>query len=154
MSTRNIVIFTTLAVVVLGNLMVYSTEIHQGSGYFIRQSIASGIGLGGIAASSLLSADGFANEKSTNPLAPKQPHFPGKAKNVIFLYMYGGPSHVDTFDYKPELQMRDGQSINIEMRRLDVKKETLANLEGYEGLIEAIATASIEKMNKAIAKSK
>src|SRR5260221_14056473 len=38
-----------------------------------------------------------------NPLAPKQPHFPAKAKRVIFLIMRGGPSHVDTFDYKPKL---------------------------------------------------
>jgi len=39
-----------------------------------------------------------------NPLAPKAPHFMGKAKRVIFLSMRGGPSHVDTFDYKPQLQ--------------------------------------------------
>lgn len=39
-----------------------------------------------------------------NPLAPKPSHFPAKAKRVIFLCMRGGPSHVDTFDYKPQLQ--------------------------------------------------
>ena len=39
----------------------------------------------------------------TNPLAPKRPHFPAKAKNVIFLYMSGGTSHLDTFDFKPQL---------------------------------------------------
>jgi len=38
-----------------------------------------------------------------NPLAPKQPHLPQRAKRVIFLFMQGGPSHLDTFDYKPEL---------------------------------------------------
>ena len=38
-----------------------------------------------------------------NPLAPRAPHFPGKAKRVIFLYMSGGTSHMDTFDYKPKL---------------------------------------------------
>ena len=36
-----------------------------------------------------------------NPLAPRPPHFPARAKRVIFLTMRGGPSHVDTFDYKP-----------------------------------------------------
>lgn len=41
-----------------------------------------------------------------NPLAPKQPHFPARAKNVIMLFMNGAPSHVDTFDYKPELNRR------------------------------------------------
>ncbi len=40
---------------------------------------------------------------SKNPLAPKEPHFPARAKRVIFLCMQGGPSHVDTFDYKPQL---------------------------------------------------
>jgi len=46
-----------------------------------------------------------------NPLAPKKPHAAPKAKRVIFLFMRGGPSQVDTFDYKPELQKRDGQEI-------------------------------------------
>lgn len=45
----------------------------------------------------------------TNPLAPKKPHFPAKAKRVIFLCMDGGPSHVDTFDYKPRLAADDGK---------------------------------------------
>ena len=39
-----------------------------------------------------------------NPLAPKDPHFTPKATNVIFLYMYGGPSHIDTFDHKPKMK--------------------------------------------------
>lgn len=49
---------------------------------------------------------------STNPLAPKPTHFPAKAKHVIFLSMAGGPSHVDTFDYKPKLQADDGKSFS------------------------------------------
>ncbi len=53
-------------------------------------------------------ADGTA--ASTNPLAPKKAHFPAKAKRVIFLCMDGGPSHVDTFDYKPKLTADDGKS--------------------------------------------
>jgi hypothetical protein len=48
-----------------------------------------------------------------NPLAPKAPHFPAKAKAVIFLYMYGGPSHIDTFDYKPTMYGRDNQTIEV-----------------------------------------
>lgn len=43
------------------------------------------------------------NAGQSHPLAPKAPHFPGKAKRVIFLCMQGGPSHLDTFDYKPKL---------------------------------------------------
>jgi hypothetical protein len=48
-----------------------------------------------------------------NPLAPKHPHFAGKAKSVIFLFMYGGPSQVDTFDYKPKLYPLDGKTIPV-----------------------------------------
>src|SRR5436309_4826801 len=46
-----------------------------------------------------------------NPLAPKKPHLPAKAKRVIFLCMEGAPSHVDTFDYKPKLAGLDGKSM-------------------------------------------
>ena len=46
---------------------------------------------------------------SNNPLVPKAPHFPAKAKRVIFLCMQGGPSHVDTFDYKPDLNRDHGK---------------------------------------------
>ena len=49
---------------------------------------------------------------ATNPLAPRKAHFPGKAKRVIFACMRGGPSHVDTFDYKPELSSNNGKKID------------------------------------------
>src|SRR6187431_68364 len=45
----------------------------------------------------------------TDPLAPKKPHFEPKAKSVIFLFMAGGPSHIDTFDPKPLLNKLSGQ---------------------------------------------
>ncbi len=51
-----------------------------------------------------------------NPLAAKAPRFPAKAKSVIFLFMYGGPSHVDTFDYKPALYPLDGKTIDIKTK--------------------------------------
>lgn len=44
------------------------------------------------------------------PLAPRPPHFPPRAKRVIFLFMQGGVSHVDSFDYKPVLEQRDGEA--------------------------------------------
>src|SRR5947209_8312475 len=56
-------------------------------------------------------ADGVT--KWANPLAPKPPHFTPKAKSVIFLYMYGGPSHIDTFDYKPAMKGMDGKTIAV-----------------------------------------
>src|SRR6478609_739459 len=51
--------------------------------------------------------------KFVNPMAPKPPMMPAKAKAVIFIFCYGGPSHVDTFDYKPNLYPLDGKTIPI-----------------------------------------
>ncbi|MBK7600206.1 MAG: DUF1501 domain-containing protein [Acidobacteria bacterium] len=72
--------------------------------WFLQQC---GIGLGSIALQQLLTSDGLA-QKADDPLAPKKPHFTPKAKNVIFLYMAGGPSHLELFDYKPQLEKYDG----------------------------------------------
>lgn len=61
---------------------------------------------------------------SSSPLAPRQPHHVPKAKSIIFLFMYGGPSQVDTFDYKPDLYGLDGKTIPIQTRgRGGAKKE-------------------------------
>ncbi|MBM3831733.1 MAG: DUF1501 domain-containing protein [Verrucomicrobia bacterium] len=71
-----------------------------------------GVGLGAIALSSLLNQTLFgaaARPSLSNPLAPKQPHFTPKAKNVIYLFMAGAPSHLDLFDYKPELAAWNGK---------------------------------------------
>jgi hypothetical protein len=75
----------------------------------------AGAGFTGLALTALLSRDNFfaAQQPSANPLAPRPSHFPAKAKNVIFLFMYGGPSQVDTFDYKPYLYGLDGQTIPV-----------------------------------------
>src|SRR5262245_20163322 len=70
----------------------------------IIRSLFSGSLLMPAVFSQLLAADGRTKELGTdNPLAPKQPHFPPKAKRVIFIYLPGGMSHVDSFDYKPKL---------------------------------------------------
>lgn len=72
----------------------------------------AGAGFGALALTHLLELDGFfarAAAPSLNPLAPKQPHFPSKAKAVIWLFMEGGPSHLDLFDPKPELQRLAGK---------------------------------------------
>jgi hypothetical protein len=68
----------------------------------------AGMGFGLLALLDLLGRDGLAAPAS-NPLAPKKPHFPAKAKSVIWLFMHGGPSQVETFDPKPELKKYDGQ---------------------------------------------
>lgn len=69
----------------------------------------SGTGFGMLGLSALLSEEMKAAVKSDSPVAPKQPHFEPRAKNVIFLFMNGGPSHVDTFDPKPELKVQEGK---------------------------------------------
>ena len=68
----------------------------------------AGAGFGWVALQSMLAQAGF-GASAGNPLAPKAGHFPAKAKAIIWLFMNGGPSHVDTWDYKPELEKRDGQ---------------------------------------------
>ena len=75
-----------------------------------------GGGFAGVALAGLLSRDGLfpraqAAEGPRNPLASRAGHFTSKAKNVIFLMMNGGPSQVDTFDYKPELEKYAGQPL-------------------------------------------
>jgi hypothetical protein len=68
------------------------------------------VGLAGIMAQSgTCSGEAMAGPASTSPLAPKRPHFAPKAKHVIQLFMPGGPSQVDTFDYKPEIEKFAGQ---------------------------------------------
>ncbi len=72
----------------------------------------SAVGFGYLALSALLAEEAAAEKPpSSDPLAPKPPHFPARAKRVIFLFMKGGPSHVDTFDYKPLLQRDHGKSL-------------------------------------------
>jgi len=68
------------------------------------------MGLGALALGELLRGTSSA-APAGNPLLPKQPHFPAKAKHVIHLFMNGGPSQVDTFDPKPELQKRGGEKL-------------------------------------------
>src|SRR3954471_9293869 len=73
--------------------------------------LRAGGGFAGLALIDLLTRDGFfarAGERG-GPLTPKEPHFPAKAKHVVFLFMNGAPSHVDTFDPKPELDKYDGK---------------------------------------------
>ena len=68
-----------------------------------------GVGLGGIALASLLNENLFAETAPANPLAPKKPHFPAKAKAVIYLHMAGSPSVLDLFDHKPQLNELNGK---------------------------------------------
>jgi Protein of unknown function (DUF1501) len=81
----------------------------------------TGGGFAGTALAGMLQRDGFFSSNANaaegtphaNPLAVKPPHFAPQAKSVIFLFMYGGPSHIDTFDYKPAMKGRDNQTVEV-----------------------------------------
>ena len=91
--------------------MNFAPDLHRASArnlsrrWFLREC---GVGLGGIALAQLLQRDAHAG-LARNPLAAKVPPLPAKAKRVIYLFHAGAPSHLDLFDYKPELAKRDGQ---------------------------------------------
>ena len=86
---------------------------------------SSALGFGWLALADLLAAEARASSggltspgspvpppgSPADPLAPRPPHYPAKAKRVIFLFMHGGPSQVDTFDYKPQLTADDGKPL-------------------------------------------
>jgi hypothetical protein len=71
----------------------------------------AGLGFGTWALLDLVKRDRRAAASEANPLAPRPPHFPARAKNVIFLFMQGGPSQIDTFDPKPLLRQRHGEPL-------------------------------------------
>lgn len=91
----------------MNSLIVNPSEAFPDRRSFLR---STGQGFGLLALAGLLQQEQIASA-STNPLASRSCHFPAKAKSVIWLFMNGGPSHVDTWDYKPELQKRDGQEL-------------------------------------------
>jgi hypothetical protein len=88
----------------------------------------SAAGFGGLALAALMNDAAGGAEPSdrslpsdsapAGPLAPKPPHFPAKAKRVIFVFMHGGPSQVDTFDYKPLLERDDGKPLPFDKPRV------------------------------------
>jgi hypothetical protein len=64
---------------------------------------------------------------AANPLAPKPTHFPPRAKRVIFLWMQGGPSHVDLFEYKPRLQKHSGEPLPFELPKTRILTDSVKN---------------------------
>src|SRR5947199_6965715 len=92
--------------------MNLAQELHQACGrylsrrWFLRDC---GVGLAGIAASALLAKATRAAPAVGNPLAPRPPHYPARARRVIYLFQAGAPSHLELFDHKPELAKWDGK---------------------------------------------
>lgn len=83
----------------------------------------TGAGFGAAALTGMLAGDGFfensvraaeLSSATANPLHPKSAMLPPQAKNVIFLFMYGGPSHIDTFDYKPDMIGMDDKTVAVD----------------------------------------
>src|ERR1700675_2407214 len=75
-----------------------------------------GSGLAGIALTQMLQEDGLQAAGTVDPMAPKKPDHPATAKSIIWLFMEGGPSHVDLFDPKPKLREMAGQPLPDSMR--------------------------------------
>src|SRR6476660_7702731 len=92
---------------------------HEGCDCSRRQFVGQlGAGFGTLALGALLAQEGRASGPGRQPaidplqpFAPRAPHFAPRAKSVIFIFLVGGPSQVDTFDYKPELQRLDGRPL-------------------------------------------
>jgi hypothetical protein len=91
---------------------------HQPSRRELLKSTA--VGFGSLALAGLM--DKQSNAAQHNPLAASQPHFPARAKRVIFLFMKGGPSHVDTFEPKPLLTRDDGKPLPFDKPRVQFAK--------------------------------
>jgi hypothetical protein len=95
--------------------------------------LRSGGGFGGIALASLLARDGGTNVAQAgsaspqSPLAPQSTHFPARAKRVIYLFMHGGPSHVDLFDPKPDLVKYSGQPLPASFGQVMTRRNVAKN---------------------------
>lgn len=109
----------------------------------------AGAGFYGTALTYLLAKDGFfanraAAESVQSPLAPLEPHFTPKAKACIFLFMYGGPSQMDTWDPKPELARLDGQPMPHLDHDLTFKSRGPGNLMGSTRKFSKAGQSGIE----------
>ncbi len=101
-----------------------STRFHWRTPCNRREFLSrSALGFGAMSTAALLAEQGLLaatpglpSDGPLSPLAPKEPHFTPRAKSVIFLYMDGGPSQVDTFDPKPQLQADNGQPFKMEIQ--------------------------------------
>ncbi len=83
----------------------------------------SAIGFGHLALTAMLQQEAAADVSADNPLAARQPHFPARAKRIVFLFMKGGPSHVDTFDPKPLLNRDHGKPLPFDLPRVTFAKQ-------------------------------
>src|SRR3954454_10717510 len=98
--------------------------IDQNRRSFLRQA---GGGLGSGALAWLLQGGRARAGVPANPLATRPPHFPPRATRVIYLFMHGGPSHLDTFDPKPDLQRLHGRPLPASFGPVATRRQVAAN---------------------------
>src|SRR5262245_19841663 len=91
---------------------------------FLRQA---GGGFGAIAAAWLLEHDRARAGVAPSPLSPQAPHFKARATKVIYLFMHGGPSHLDTFDPKADLQRLHGQALPSSFGQVATRRQVAGN---------------------------
>ncbi len=96
--------------------MKYSKPCHAFTPVYNRRDMLrmSAAGFCSLALAALLDEEA----RAANPLSPRNPHFEARAKRVIFLFMHGGPSQVDTFDYKPLLERDHGKPLPFSKPRV------------------------------------
>src|SRR5690242_6388709 len=100
-------------------------EIDHDRRSFLRQA---GGGLGSVALAWLLQDEEIrAGTTPASPLAHRSPHFHAKATRVIYLFMHGGPSHLDTFDPKPDLQRLHGKPLPASFGPVATRRQVAAN---------------------------
>src|SRR6516165_3069487 len=88
----------------------------------------TGLGFTGLALAAMLFEDGVARGEAVNPRPDGRPHFPPKAKSVIWIFLCGGVSHVESFDPKPELNTYNGKSIESTPYKDAINPEKLKNV--------------------------
>lgn len=99
----------------------FAGPVHQFAGLTRRELLQrSAVGFGSLALASMLTEENLANDQIQKGVYPLQKtHFPAHAKRVIFMFMKGGPSQVDTFDYKPQLQKDHGKPLPYDRPRVN-----------------------------------
>jgi hypothetical protein len=99
-------------------------EIDHDRRCFLRQAAG---GLGSVALAWLLQTEQAHAGTPTNPLAQRPPHFPARATRVIYLFMHGGPSHLETFDPKPDLQRLHGKPLPASFGPVATRRQVASN---------------------------
>jgi hypothetical protein len=86
-----------------------------------------GLGFGALALGGLMSAESRAGNSPAKPVTARPPHVPGTAKSIIFLFMQGGPSHLETFDPKPMVKRFDGKLLPESLQNFDLAQINTAD---------------------------